>query len=489
MVRLRLLVVIANYGTKNDVYLRRLIDEYRTLPYQVDILVLTNVPKTVEGATAVIVLPPTGDPWTFPFAHKALIAERSSDYDLFIYSEDDTLITYDNLEAFLSASQVVKDGEIAGFLRYETTPEGRRSISTINGHFHWQPASVVTRGRHTFAYFSNEHAASYVLTRQQLARAIQSGGFLTPPHSDKYDLLVTAATDPYTQCGFKKLICVSEVDRFLVAHLPNKYIGEFGVDVEDFRQQIEALNEIGQGHRRPTQLLQTETRVPLQQWSKRFYERPPEDVVRIVPKEAETVLSFGSGSGELEATLMRRGAKLTAAPLDSVIGAGVEARGIEVVYGDAHTVLEAVSDRRFDCILMLELLHLAPEPTRLLEELSKVLSDNGTLVISVPNMLKAHVLARLRRRPTPSDVEFSHSGVHFCSYWQVKKWFEAAGLRISSTTAIGSSNKHWLHQAAGRLFPAGVASEMLIVGKRISNRPIERRRASRDQEMSSTGRR
>jgi hypothetical protein len=40
---MKMLVAIANYGTKNRVYLERLLAEYRCLPYQVDVVVLSNV--------------------------------------------------------------------------------------------------------------------------------------------------------------------------------------------------------------------------------------------------------------------------------------------------------------------------------------------------------------------------------------------------------------------------------------------------------------
>ena len=162
--------------------------------------------------------------------HKKVFADRADQYDLFIYSEDDILVTEDNLRAFLDACSVLEDNEIAGFFRVEKGSGGNVNYPDVHANFHWVPNSVRSRGKYTFAAFTNEHAACYVLTQNQLRKALNSGGFLVGPHEWKYDLLCTAATDPYTQCGFQKLIPISHFDDFTVEHLSNKYVGKVGIN-------------------------------------------------------------------------------------------------------------------------------------------------------------------------------------------------------------------------------------------------------------------
>ncbi len=41
----------------------------------------------------------------------------------------------------------------------------------------------------TYAQFTNAHSACYILTRDQLRRAIASGGFMTEPYAGEYDML------------------------------------------------------------------------------------------------------------------------------------------------------------------------------------------------------------------------------------------------------------------------------------------------------------
>lgn len=463
---MKVFAVLANYGVNNDVFLRRVVEEYRSLPYRVHVAVLTNCQKTVPGADEIVVHRPQGDPLTFPFAHKAILAEKGGEYDLFIYSEDDTLISGDNIEAFLQANAVLDDGEITGFLRFERTADGRKTVSTVNGHFRWDPSSVVKRGQDTFAYFANEHAACYLLTREQLKRAIQSGGYLVPPHQGKYNLLETAATDPYTQCGFRKLICISQIRRFLIPHLPNKYVGRFGIELEELERQIEALKRIGEGAKPSSMLLRTESRLSHQRWSKRLYDPPSEEIAGCIAGDARTVLSFGCGTGDLEDMLRLRGLAVTAVPLDGVIGACVEARGIETICGDENSIWRSLGRRRFDCILVLDLLQLVPRPVQMLEQLAGLLSPNGRIVASVPNVLQAWTIWNGVRGRLQLDelFDYNRGGVHAVSFLTLRKWFAAAGLRLESvTTQFAPDLKSW-QRIAGRLFPPGMAGEFVAVG-------------------------
>jgi len=45
--KMKILVVLANFGTKNDSYMKRLLDEYSSMPFDVHPVLLTNVPKNL----------------------------------------------------------------------------------------------------------------------------------------------------------------------------------------------------------------------------------------------------------------------------------------------------------------------------------------------------------------------------------------------------------------------------------------------------------
>src|SRR5437879_6487444 len=75
--RLRLLVAIASYGEKNLKFLKQMISTYRRMPFDVDVVVLCESPKNLGNEAEVVVGLPSRNPWSLPFAHKAIFAQRA----------------------------------------------------------------------------------------------------------------------------------------------------------------------------------------------------------------------------------------------------------------------------------------------------------------------------------------------------------------------------------------------------------------------------
>ncbi len=435
--KIRMLVAIASYGNSNDRYLAQLIQEYQSMSFEVDIVVLSNIEKEVGIGVELSVGLPDKDPWSLPYGHKKLFADRLKDYDLFLYSEDDTLVTERNIRAFLSAVSDLPGNEIPGFLRFEEGPS-EINYPDIHGHFHWDTSSLKARGKYSLAFLTNEHAACYLLTRAQLKSAINSGGYLVPPHKGKYDLLCSAATDPYTQCGFQKLICISHIDDFLVHHLPNKYVGtKFGIGEAEFRRQIHVLLRIAESGSTHSSLFVTETRLNAASYSKDYYEPARKELAESIPSSVGTILSIGCGWGATEAWLKEAGYHVTALPLDLVIPGRAEAAGVELVFGDLTTAQKKLAGRQFDCLLLLNILHLVKDPGELLASFREFLSDTSLIVSITPNMARFS-----KSKPTKWNghrrfaASWDTDGVHFTSPKTVDRWFAAAGAESGKVIHI-----------------------------------------------------
>ena len=450
----RVLVALASYGTSNDKYLARLIEEYRSMSFQVDIVVLSNIPKQLGPDIEVLVGLPDRNPWSLPFPHKEVFAERIEMYDIFVYSEDDMLITEHNLHAFLEVSAVLREDEIPGFIRIEQGPDGDLNYPDFHAHFHWDAASVRSRGAYTVAHFTNEHSACYVLTRDQLKQAIQSGGFLVGPHEWKYDLLCSAATDPYTQCGFKKLIPISHLDDFSIHHMSNKYIGRMGIGRTEMHSQVQAALRLVEGQiSKP--LLETETKLWRAMYSKDYYEPFSEEVASLVPRKTRNVLSIGCGSGAIEYALVERGFRVVAVPLDPIVCSSAAYKSVEIVLGDFHSAREKVKPEKFDILFLSNVLHLVSNPIEVLASFKGVLSSEATVIIASPNMLfLPSILQRVR-----SGARFrslgSHNltGVNFSSSAKIRHWCEKAGLKSVRTAGILDRRADIIHSflpTAGR---------------------------------------
>lgn len=461
----RMLVAIASYGHSNDRFLARLVQEYRSMSFHVDIVVLSNIEKDVGKNVELVVGLPYKDPWTLPFPHKQIFADRLNSYDLFLYSEDDMLVTERNIRAFLDVGAALPTNLIPGFLQFEESPHGR-NYPEFHGHFHWDTTSVRTVGPYTLAFFTNEHSGCYLLTQSQLIRAIDSGGYLVPPHQGKYDLLCTASTDPYTQCGFEKMICISAVDDFLVHHLPNKYVDTtFGIGDQEFRRQLDSLLSIAESQETQHPLFSTETRFRGQSYSKSYYEHPSQEIEEMLPAHARTVLSIGCGSGATEARLAAKGVKVTALPLDSVIAGCAAARGVEVIQGDFASARKQLNGRTFDCLLLLNVLHLVEDPVALLSSFRALLSEHGTVLSVLPNTAR---LVKPWARST-KNVEWSGNfrmwGLHFVSNRTINNWYQSAGIRIRKTLPILTPRAQRFSRLTLGFAASKLCSEFLIIGE------------------------
>ena len=427
---MKILAAIVNYGTANDAYMSRVLDEYRGMREDVDIVVTTNIAKNLGGDVEVVVGLPTNNPRSLAFAHKQILAERLEEYDLFLYAEDDNLVTQRNIDAFLRATDVLPEKDIAGFLRTERDRDGVLYFSEPHHHYHWDASSVYSKGGYTFAFFTNEHAGFYALTKEQLRRAIGSGGYLVPFHHHKYPPLETAATDPYTQCGFRKMVCTSHLEDFLVPHLSAKYAGNGALLGVHFYQQLQALETVSKNGKPKTTLFPVTTKIFHSHWSKNFYEPCQDKLIELVPASARSVLSIGCGWGETERGLIEKGVRVKAVPIDSVIAANAEARGVEIVYGDAEQARKKLDGERFDCILFSNVLHLVPNPVQWLASFAELLSPDGRLIASAPNLSRLRSIARrmrLGKATNPKDYE--SSGMHPSTGRILRRWFRQAGLQ------------------------------------------------------------
>jgi len=468
---MKILVAIANHGTKNKHFLDRLLTAYRGMrKYDVDIVILSNLPKDLGPDVEVIVGAPTKNPWSLPFGYKTIFAERVDQYDLFIYSEDDTLIEEKHVDAFLAATELLPQDCIAGFMRYEIGPDGTKYYSTLHGHFHWDPHSVLRAGGEVFAHYTNEHSACFIITRDQLKKGLANGGFLKGPRIGRYDMLCTAATDPYTQCGMKKLICISRFDDFCLHHLPNIYCGRIGMDAEFADREIVALSTLDGTSEAKGPLFPTSTGLEDCRWDKRYYAPPDQSIIALVPAGARRVLSVGCGCGSTEEQLIRAGLDVTGVPLNCVIGAMAAARGVKTLPPDFDAARDALLESKFDVILLIDVLHRLPDPVAILRMLREILVEDGWIILSVPNFTHLAMLARRSLPLKPSlpfwgkDV-FGKVRMHYSNPRKLRSWLEQAGFEVTERHLRVESRYRWLERLSHGKLNANLAKQILVCAR------------------------
>lgn len=433
---MRVLVTIANHGTKNRAFLETVLAAYRVMPYDVRIVVLSDRPKDLGPDVEVRVGAPTDDPRSLPFAHQRVLADGIDDHDLFVYSEDDTLVTAAHLRAFVAATDRLPTHLVPGFLRFEERPTGTRSYCSFHTSFRWDPSSARTINGLDVARFTNAHSAMYVLTRAQLRRAIDSKNYLVPPHAGIYSQMVSAATDVYTSCGLQRVICLSAIEDFMVHHLPNIYLDRLGIDPHDFELQLRALGEVRDGLRSPSALLDGASDLPVRGRQRQVWGRRPFAALRdAVSGVAGPVLSIGATTGDLERELFASAHEIVAVPVDEVLGALCRDRGLTTVTPDLDAALHELQDARFELILLDDILKHIPNPPALLGLLRHLVRPGGRIVATVPNLRRERV-ARALRRPGRVEIPrvgaFASAGVHHTDGAVLRSWMRSAGCDVVS---------------------------------------------------------
>lgn len=381
---MKILVAIANYGQGNRGYLLRLLENYHRMGVNLHVVILSNCPKDLGPDVEVRVGLPSSNPWSLPFAHRTLFRERLQDYDWFIYSEDDTLMEWRTLEACMEANRYLREDEIPGFLRVEEGPEGKRYFSTCHSHFRWLPSSVRQRNGQLWAYYTNEHSACFVASRQQIQKAIDSGGFPVEPYEGRYDMLCTAATDIYRQCGFERLICIDRIPDFSLHHLPNKYIGRMGLPEEELKWQVDALREIYAGNIPDTELFNPETKLPGGYGSKRLRDDPDPIMKEILRDEKGVFIIWGAGDGKAEIDLMGPNREVGVVAQNWIMAKCCQNRGLSV-FGAGH-IKSGNPPIQANVIVLMDVLHLLENPAKSVAEIREWLKPNGLLFIRVPNL-------------------------------------------------------------------------------------------------------
>jgi hypothetical protein len=213
---MKIKVCIANFGTGQLGYLERAIREYKTFKkYTTDIRVYTTVPVSEKHT-----LFPESIGKALPFSCRQDMADSMNDFDVFLYAENDMLITEDNVDAFLEFSETLNENQVAGFIRYENRDQLK---ILVDANPHW--GRIVNKRNENNFSLRNNHQGCFVLLKKDLKKAVESGGFLVPAHTGVYGFLEQGATDPYNNCGLEKVFPYdgSLLQRLLILHMPIKY--------------------------------------------------------------------------------------------------------------------------------------------------------------------------------------------------------------------------------------------------------------------------
>jgi hypothetical protein len=93
---------------------------------------------------------------------------------------------------------------------------------------------------------------------------------------------------------------------------------------------------------------------------------------------------------------------------------------------------------QFDCVLLLNVLHLVPEPQKLLSLSREFMHSRSTFIVQSPNMMSLRAL-RQHLKGTPRLMPFGDYGstrAHFSSARTVRNWLINSGLGVEEVIGV-----------------------------------------------------
>jgi 2-polyprenyl-3-methyl-5-hydroxy-6-metoxy-1,4-benzoquinol methylase len=180
------------------------------------------------------------------------------------------------------------------------------------------------------------------------------------------------------------------------------------------------------------------------------------EMLDFVPKNATSILEIGCGRSQFANEIKKRQAcTITAIEPDSVMANEAMANHDKVI---EQPVEEALSnlEEQYDCILMIDVLEHLVNPWVILEQLRDKLTENGCVVVSIPNMRYFHALKGLMLH---RDWEYDKSGVkdithlRFFTENSIKNMFLSRGYQLSKITGINKIRLPMKWLMLSRLFP------------------------------------
>ena len=238
---MKLLVSICSYSDHETGYLNKVIEEYYNITIadpsiEIDIALCTNYNyreylKYTDKIEFHIIRPKYTE-LAFIYSTNQFILDNVDKYDLFIHTDSDVLVTYQNINYYLQLNDFLKEklpssylSFIPGFLVYELDKTNSKRIISMNTDYLPLIDECLEIAGKKFIVPHNLHSNMNMIDSERLRKAIHIGGFNSDPsvYKGMYYIREYCMSNVYFDCGMKKIVAPLHPG-YLVHHTPNKYI-------------------------------------------------------------------------------------------------------------------------------------------------------------------------------------------------------------------------------------------------------------------------
>lgn len=185
----------------------------------------------------------------------------------------------------------------------------------------------------------------------------------------------------------------------------------------------------------------------------KYYNFVRQDLLDIVPEIYGTVLDVGCGAGATMMHLLKKGAEeVTGIELSQDACEQAWKRNLNVIQADIQKDELPLQEKSFDFILFADVLEHLYDPWTTLRGFVRLLKEDGTILLSIPNVKYYRVLRKLLFSDewayvSAGVLDFTH--VRFFTRKEAKKLVVSAGLDVIHIDYRKNKNKvfsalYWL---------------------------------------------
>lgn len=156
---------------------------------------------------------------------------------------------------------------------------------------------------------------------------------------------------------------------------------------------------------------------------------------QLVSGKGKRILDIGCSKGELVQELIKDGHRVVGLERNKDLVGYCRSRGLEVYECDVEKDLSVLGDKKFDYIMLVDVINHFIHPQNTLHELSKHLDKNSRFIITVPHImwLPWRILYLAGVTPTPlTSPSLDDYHYHFFNVDLLSRLLDSAGLRIEA---------------------------------------------------------
>ena len=167
-----------------------------------------------------------------------------------------------------------------------------------------------------------------------------------------------------------------------------------------------------------------------------YYRNIRHDLIPLIPDDANCILEVGCAEG-LTGNELKKKKGVFVAGIEFNQIAAEKARKVldDVITGDVETMDLPYATSSFDCVIFADVLEHLVNPLDALNKVNKVLKDNGSIILSIPNVQFFGVVNHLVEGNWTYQKEgiLDETHLRFFTFKEIKKLIENAGLYIERT--------------------------------------------------------